>query len=74
MGGKVFRPACRCHGYGWVEGVVCRSAKATTDAAASLSISLLGGWRERCWLIAAGGGEESVCDPLCPSDKPPSSI
>ncbi|GIY35685.1 hypothetical protein CDAR_185181 [Caerostris darwini] len=41
-----------------------RSAKATTDAAASLSISLLGGWSERCWLIAGGRREESVCDPL----------
>ncbi|GIX66874.1 hypothetical protein CEXT_80921 [Caerostris extrusa] len=43
-------------------GVCGRSAKATTDAAASLSISLLGGWREvltDCW-----GDEESVCDPL----------
>ncbi|GIY35688.1 uncharacterized protein CDAR_185211 [Caerostris darwini] len=56
-----------------------RSAKATTDAAASLSISLLGGWRERGagrLLVGMGrGDEESVCVPLrCPSHKPPSSI
>ncbi|GIX66864.1 hypothetical protein CEXT_80871 [Caerostris extrusa] len=52
---------------GWGEGGGGRSVKATTDAAASLSISLHGG-RERCWLIAGKGkgDEESVCDPPLP--------
>ncbi|GBL77473.1 hypothetical protein AVEN_41858-1 [Araneus ventricosus] len=55
-------------GRGW-------SAKATTDAAASLSISLLLRIEER-WLIAGVWGMKRVfATPLrCPSDKPPSSI
>ncbi|GIX66875.1 hypothetical protein CEXT_80931 [Caerostris extrusa] len=51
----------------WGKSMCGRSAKATTDAAASLSI-FRSEDGERCWLIAGGwmrwGDEESVCDPL----------